>query len=462
MGTREQGYQTIHQIAGDRLLTDQSDYYNNRTVLSFMCCDCDTVFHTTAYLYQKSSDGKRCLSCKHRLAISGTDQRSEYIKRCVDVLGGYYSYDLIPETFKAKDYIDIVCPEHGVFSAEAHAHSKGKYGCPKCKVEKVTAATRSNVTDFIVRANDVHRYRYNYSNVVYVNAKTPIQIICPAHGDFKQTPDVHLRGSGCPRCRASSPIQEICNAVHKQGLSTITEKTFDVCVGDSKKLRFDVFVPELALCIEYDGPHHMGPFKYGNMSDEQAAGAFAKQQQYDHVKDAYCDANQLDLIRIPYTEYNPGAIVTSYIAKKTAQRYMYTYDDLHQDVKNIASYIRSFNYERFAIYGIRRGGLLFSMPLTYTFEAECEYGIVCYQRYDGNDKVVTFDIEHNTPDIPIFVIDDLISSGITMNKVVAKLKHKYKNAKVHPVVIFGEENADGVFFLHPHPKKWIVFPYENS
>jgi orotate phosphoribosyltransferase-like protein len=55
--------------------------------------------------------------------------------------------------------------------------------------------------------------------------------------------------------------------------------------------------------------------------------------------------------------------------------------------------------------------------------------------------------------------DDLISSGITMDKVVRKLQLKFKKAKIHPVV-FDDENSDGVAFIRPHPKQWIVFPYE--
>lgn len=257
------------------------------------------------------------------------------------------------------------------------------------------------------------------------------------------------------------PVREICSALAKLGLTYITEKTFNACVGE-RKLRFDVYVPELNLCIEYDGPHHTTPMLYGGRTQDEATQALIKQQQHDVIKNEFCERNHIDLIRIPYTEYNPGAIVTSYVLTKTPERYIYTYSDLAADVKRIASYIRSFNYERFAIYGIKRGGLLFSMPLTYTFEEECEYGIAAFQRYDGNDKRVTFDQLHKSPDIPIFVIDDLISSGITISKVTTALKRKFRNAPIHPIVIFGDENENGVFFIHPHPKQWIVFPYENS
>lgn len=53
--------------------------------------------------------------------------------------------------------------------------------------------------NFIKKSNDRHNFRYDYSNVEYINAKTKVLIICKDHGIFHQTPDSHLR-SGCKKC----------------------------------------------------------------------------------------------------------------------------------------------------------------------------------------------------------------------------------------------------------------------
>ena len=59
--------------------------------------------------------------------------------------------------------------------------------------------------DFITRAKEVHgNDRYNYSKTEYVNNKTKTTIICSIHGDFEQSPNVHLKGSGCPDCANES------------------------------------------------------------------------------------------------------------------------------------------------------------------------------------------------------------------------------------------------------------------
>ena len=54
---------------------------------------------------------------------------------------------------------------------------------------------------FVEKARKVHGNRYDYSKVVYINNRTKVIIICPEHGEFKQTPN-HLLGrkTGCPKC----------------------------------------------------------------------------------------------------------------------------------------------------------------------------------------------------------------------------------------------------------------------
>lgn len=60
--------------------------------------------------------------------------------------------------------------------------------------------------EFIARAQAVHGNRYDYSRVVYVNNKTPVEVICPDHGPFFPKPNNHVANrSGCPRCTHCPP-----------------------------------------------------------------------------------------------------------------------------------------------------------------------------------------------------------------------------------------------------------------
>ena len=59
----------------------------------------------------------------------------------------------------------------------------------------------SNKTElFISKANNIHKNRYDYSKVDYINAKTKITIICREHGEFQQTPSNHLSSFNCQKC----------------------------------------------------------------------------------------------------------------------------------------------------------------------------------------------------------------------------------------------------------------------
>jgi very-short-patch-repair endonuclease len=60
---------------------------------------------------------------------------------------------------------------------------------------------KMNTEQYVKRAIVVHENKYDYSKVNYINADTKITIICKEHGEFEQIPDFHLnRKCGCPKC----------------------------------------------------------------------------------------------------------------------------------------------------------------------------------------------------------------------------------------------------------------------
>lgn len=54
--------------------------------------------------------------------------------------------------------------------------------------------------DVIVRFKEIHGDKYDYSEVEYKKMSEKVEIICPIHGSFFQTPHAHLKGQGCPLC----------------------------------------------------------------------------------------------------------------------------------------------------------------------------------------------------------------------------------------------------------------------
>lgn len=95
--------------------------------------------------------------------------------------------------------------------------------------------------EFIECAEKIYsKCKYDYSKVHYVNAKTPVTIICPTHGEFKKSPDKFLNGQGCKKC-----------SNEKKSLSHLmTIKEF---VAKAKKIhgdKYDYFKTDLTHRLE--------------------------------------------------------------------------------------------------------------------------------------------------------------------------------------------------------------------
>ncbi len=97
--------------------------------------------------------------------------------------------------------VEIICKTHGSFWQRPSDHKMGK-GCRKCSY-----ANKKTLIEVLRDFTEVHNNKYDYSNVVYINSKTKVDIICPKHGRFSQSPNSHLRGQGCPTCA---------NVIHKK------------------------------------------------------------------------------------------------------------------------------------------------------------------------------------------------------------------------------------------------------
>jgi hypothetical protein len=54
--------------------------------------------------------------------------------------------------------------------------------------------------EIVERFRNTHGSKYDYSETVYVDSKTKVIIICKKHGDFEQSVNHHIKGSGCPKC----------------------------------------------------------------------------------------------------------------------------------------------------------------------------------------------------------------------------------------------------------------------
>ena len=125
-----------------------------------------------------------------------TDQ---WIDEAVRVWGAKYDYSLA-NFVNTKTKLTVICPSHGPWSISPDNHLRGKRGCPACGRERLKASLTKPFSSFIDEVRRVHGNIYNYDESSYAGARQKLRISCTTHGIFLQSPEVHLRGSGCPKC----------------------------------------------------------------------------------------------------------------------------------------------------------------------------------------------------------------------------------------------------------------------
>ena len=79
------------------------------------------------------------------------------------------------------------------------------------------------------------------------------------------------------------------------------KKTFDDC-KNAKKLRFDFYLPDFNIAIEYDGVQHYMPIDFAGKGNDWARRTLEETKKKDGIKDRFCNEHGICLIRIPYWE----------------------------------------------------------------------------------------------------------------------------------------------------------------
>ena len=97
------------------------------------------------------------------------------------------------------------------------------------------------------------------------------------------------------------------NFLNKHNIGHIRQKTFEGCV-DIYSLRFDFYIPQLNICIEYDGLQHYVGWNYDSES-------LLNIKRKDYIKNEFCEKNNITLIRIPYTDVNNAEYILNNLIK---------------------------------------------------------------------------------------------------------------------------------------------------
>ena len=244
----------------------------------------------------KLISGQICPKCSKKISNEKLRKSKEkYIEECNIKHKNKYDYSLLIYE-KCNSYINVICPYHGKFEIRADHHRSGQ-GCRECYLIKNCKIHSKSIEKFIEDSKEIHGDFFDYSNVEYINNKTPVIIICPYHGEFKQTPHLHtIKKCGCPFCKQSKGEKEIKKYLKMNKMKFIEQKRFENC-KNKNKLPFDFYLPDLNVCIEYDGKQHFESVEF--FGGEKA---FYKIKENDKIKNQYCLENNIGLIRISYKD----------------------------------------------------------------------------------------------------------------------------------------------------------------
>lgn len=183
-------------IHGEKYIYDDVVYVNNTEKVNIYCPK-HGIFR------QRPNDhlrGKGCPVCfSERLGRIHVMNTGVFIQRAKEIHKDKYDYSKVQYKNMATK-VEIICPIHGIFMQRPSDHLKGK-GCTKCACEKMKIVKSMTKEEFISRATVIHKAKYNYDKVEIINGRKKVAIICPVHGVFYQSPEVHLQQKcGCKKC----------------------------------------------------------------------------------------------------------------------------------------------------------------------------------------------------------------------------------------------------------------------
>jgi very-short-patch-repair endonuclease len=291
--------------------------------------------------------------------------QSEFIKKANLIHNNKYNYSNVVY-LNTEIKVEIICPIHGSFYQTPHAHiGKQKQGCKKCGIEKRAKNQRYSFEDFICMAKIIFENKFEYIEPILFDFQKKISIICPIHGELKQTPVSHLNYSegcaGCGRLVASNKVRsskeefvEKANLVHKHKFTyndvvykTVEDKVFITCsihgnfeqtphshlsgkgcykcrysygekiiknfleeekINFSSQHKFDGCKNKLKLPFDFYLPEYNLCIEYDGIQHFECIEffggkeGFKKRQIHDQIKNEYCKKNNINLIRIKKNE----------------------------------------------------------------------------------------------------------------------------------------------------------------
>jgi len=178
---------------------DYSDVVYNKITekIKIQCNNCNSFFYQTPDNHLR---GHGCPYCNKY----GILTKEIFIKKAIKKYKDRFNYSSV-EFVNGKTKVKIKCNVCNSILNHTPINHLMRGGCKTCAYNQ----KRDSKENFIIKANKIHNNHYIYNKIIYKSNCQKIEIICPKHGEFWQTPNSHLQQkAGCPKCGKRISKQE--------------------------------------------------------------------------------------------------------------------------------------------------------------------------------------------------------------------------------------------------------------
>jgi hypothetical protein len=220
--------------------------------------------------------------------------QNNFIQRIESKFGkGKFDYSLL-QYKDAHSNVKLICKNCSNIEDKPPTVWYKGFGCLKCQIRRPNPKQITK-DQFIDRANKIHNFKYDYSNVVFTNIYDDVEIICPNHGFFFQKPSIHMYAkSNCPECNIYKGEEKVGIWLNINNITYVYQ--YKVKIEDSYHY-YDFYLPKYNTIIEYNGLQHYKPIKFFG-----GQKGFDYLQSRDKIKEQYCLDNDIKLIIISYKD----------------------------------------------------------------------------------------------------------------------------------------------------------------
>lgn len=286
--TTEEFISKAKAIHGNKYDYSKVEYKNTKTKVCIICPEHGEFWMKPNDHLSRKFGCHKCGWAKE--GENRTKTTEEFIKEAREKYGNRFDYSKV-DYKKGTEKVCIICHEKDAYGVEigefwqtpANHLTYGYSG----EIMPVTTER------FIERAKKVHGDFYNYSKTVFEKSTKKVVITCPIHGDFEQTPHLHLRGESCPKCKNVSALEVKTRTILKSlNIDFYEQKRFEFLGKQS----LDFYIPKLKMAIECQGRQHFIGSEIWENLDILV--------ERDRTKNILCEKNGVNIVYVIDKKYS--------------------------------------------------------------------------------------------------------------------------------------------------------------